>query len=325
MSYIFDYPFYEVNQFSRGSHQISCIVQLDHKEKLKDLQFTEYNKGKTPIFNLPAQIAVAMDCENLEILSQKFIHTIDENIPRGALTHLTDIDLSLTDSTVNLAGFRSHGNMNRGEPGALYGSPKYSQKYQDYLDHIVKKSIRPVDNPVELITDPNSFHRATDLRSGLVTRHPELDKKIQIKKLDYQTTGECISQRSIDPSARNDVIVVNPKTVSFNITSIKIRKYNSPWELVITDHSGNIVKSFSGRGDVPPTISWDWKDANGNLLKPNIYFYYFQWNDSKQKAIQSPHKSFYVKKISRTVYVDLRFSPDLQKDDGSAVEIKFSN
>ena len=95
MNYMFDYPFYEVSQFSNGSHQISCIFQLDHKEKLKELQFTDYNKGKSPIFNLPAQISVAMDCENLEMLSQKIIHSVDNEIPAGALTYLTDIDLSL--------------------------------------------------------------------------------------------------------------------------------------------------------------------------------------------------------------------------------------
>ncbi len=325
MNYMFDYPFYEVNQFSRGSHQISCIIQLDHKEKLKELQFTEYNKGKSPIFNLSAQISAAMDCENLEILTQKIIHSVDQSIPDGALAYLTDIDLSLSDSTINLAGFRSHGNMNKGEPGALYGSPKYSQKYQDYLDHIAKKSVRSVENQVELITDPNSFHRATDLRSSLVARHPDLDKKIQIKTLDFETKGDGISKRSANSATMNDAVVVNPKIVHFNISSIKIRKNNLPWELIITDHSGKIIKSFSGRGDVPPTLSWDWKDANGNLLKPNIYFYYFQWNEKNQKAIQSPHKSFYVNKISRTVSVDLRFAPDLQQDAGSTVEIKFSN
>ena len=325
MNYMFDYPFYEVSQFSNGSHQISCIFQLDHKEKLKELQFTDYNKGKSPIFNLPAQISVAMDCENLEILSQKIIHSVDNEIPAGALTYLTDIDLSLRDSTFGSEGFRNHGNTNKGEPGALYGSPKYSQKYQDYLAHLAKKSNNPVDKSVDLITDPNSFQRATDLRSSLVTRHPELDKTVQIKIHDCDTKGSSISRQSIDPPSTKDVININPKAANFNITSIKIGKYNSPWELVITDHSGNVVKSFSGKGYVPPTISWDWKDTNGNLLKPNIYYYYIQWNDRKQKVTQSPRQIFYVKKTSRTVYVDLRFSPDMKKEDGSIVEIKFSN
>ena len=118
---------------------------------------------------------------------------------------------------------------------------------------------------------------------------------------------------------------ITPKTANFNITSIKIGKYNSPWELVIADHSGNVVKSFSGKGYVPPAISWDWKDTNGNLLKPGIYYYYIQWNDRKLQVSQSARKVFYVKKTSRTVYVDLRFSPDMKKEDGSIVEIKFSN
>ena len=325
LNYSFDYPFYEVNQFSSGSHQISCVAQLDHKIKLKELQFTEYDKGKAPIFDLPAQILVEMDCENPEILSQKVIHTVDNSIPGAALTYLTDIDLSLSDSTVSPESLREHGNRNRSEPGALYGLPKYSPKYQAYLDHLAKKSTPPVKNSVELITDSNSLQRAIDLRSSLVTRHPELDKTIQVKQLDSQTKGANISRHSVVHSPGSDVIEIKPNFVHFNIVSIKIRKNNLPWELIIADHSGNHVKSFSGKGYVPAAISWDWKDAEGNLLSPGIYHYYFQWQEGKQKLTKSPRKSFYVTKISRTVYVDLRFTPDLKGDDGSTVEIKFSN
>lgn len=325
INYMFDYPFYEVNQLSRGCHQITCLVQLDHKVKLKELQFSKYNNGKFPLFDLPAQVTVELDCDNLEIVSRRIVHTVDPKIPPGALAYLTDIDLSLTDTTIHLSDFRTHGNPNRKEPAALYGSPKYSKKYQDYLERLIRQSDRAGNQPVELISDANSLDRANHMRSNLITGKPELEHKIQIKKLDDQVQGMSLATPGAIPATTNDIIEVNPKTAIFRITSIKIKNDNSPWELVITDHSGNLVKSFRGKGELPAAISWDWRDARGNLVAPNLYFYHFQCRDKKETSIQSPHQSFYVKKISRTVYVDLRSSPYLQKDARSIVEIKFSN
>jgi len=323
ISYGFDYPFYEVNQLSHGSHQIGVSYNLDHHDRIKQLQYTHYNQGKFPIFNLPSQFFVEMNCDTLEIMTQKIVRTIDESVPQSALANLTDMELAINDSALSLGQLYEHGMVQQQQLNSFYNSAKYSHKYQQwFVENLFSKRI----DSLKLIASMNSIQRALDLRDSLLTLAPFFKQHIELKQLNGSTISKPMKKQLLERVAKEQNIILQPKSVRFHITSLKINKYQGSWKLVISDYSHREIKTFEGKGNAPESITWDWRDNNGSIIKPDIYYYYFQWKDKNGHDRKSQPKMFSVVKIARTLNIDIRSEPDDNGTSaGSVVEIKLMN
>ena len=322
MSYAFDYPFYEVNQMSRGSHQISFMYDLDHRDRTKDVQFTSYEKGNFPIFNLPSRFFVEIQMAKLEIISQQIVRSIDEEIPLEALKNLTEVELAINDSTLNIEQLYVHGYLPSQNLSSLYLSAKYSPKYETWLaNNFLSRKI----TSLRFIADPNSVQRAEDLRDFIANHTPIKDQPIEIKHTEHAPITKRVETEILNRLAKTQSYSLNPETVSFHISSIKMRKYSGKWKLVISDCSENEVKTFYGKGSVPERVLWDWRDKDGTLIKPDIYYYYFQWENRNRKLRKTQPRMFSVTKISRTLNIDIRSKPENANDQNRVVEIKFAN
>jgi hypothetical protein len=325
MNYIFDYPFYEVNQFSSGSHQISVVYDLDHRDKLKELQFTDFNKGKFPIFNLSPQFFVEMSCNNLEIVHRKIIRSVDDRIPENALGRLTEVELAFGDSSNQFQNFYKHGVVQDENLPGLYNAAKYSKTYIEYLKQFIDNSTLNSSNSIHLITNPNSLSRAMDLRDSLITGYSFLDQQIDIKQSENDPITKGIEPLQLSQSSNTQSYFLNPDSVSFHISSLKMNRYRGFWKLIISDYSGHAVKIFAEKGNVPDIIFWEWRDEEGKFIKPGIYHYFLQWQDKNNQIMRSQPKTFTVTKIARTLEIDIRSKPEYQKDQVSKIEIKLSN
>jgi hypothetical protein len=321
INYAFDYPFYEVNLLSSGSHQIGFIYDLDHRERIKELQFTDYNEGKFPIFNLPSQFFVEMQSDKLEIITRKIHRSIDKVIPKSALKNLTEIELALNDSLLDIQQLYEHGYLRDENLSSLYRSAKYSQKYKEWF---VKNLLSKRIDSVRIIVDSSTLQRATDLRDSLVTLTPFLDRQIEIKQIENCPLTKRIEPLSLQSSTNEQSYTLQPESVSFHISSIKMRKYRGIWKLVIADCSDNLIKTFIGKGHVPESVSWDWCESSGKLIKPDIYYYYLQWEDKNGQLHKTQPKMFSVIKVSRTLNIDIRSQPDSENELGNVVEIKLA-
>ena len=322
LNYVFDYPLYEISQLSNGSHQISIMYDLDHKDKIKELQFSNYDDGNFPIFNLPSQFFVEIETEKLEIISQKINRTVERHIPKGALKNLTEIELAFNDSALCLQNLYDHGYTLNQSLASLSNSPRYSRKYEGWLaNNILSKKI----DSLRLITDPNSLQRASNMRDFLVDNTPFLNQHIELKKIENDILTKNIEPETLQPLTEKQYYTLNPKTVTFQISSIKMHKYRGTWRLIISDCDDNEIKAFVFKGNVPEVISWDWRDNNGILIKPNIYYYYIEWENKNEQWHKTKPKMFTVTKIARTLNIDIRSKPNSIDDQGKIVEIKFAN
>ncbi|UCE04988.1 MAG: type IX secretion system membrane protein PorP/SprF [bacterium] len=322
LNYSFDYPFYEINQLSSGSHQISLMYDLDHRNRIKELQFTRYNKGRFPVFNLPSQFFVKIDTEELKIFTRKIVRSVDKKIPASALKNLTEIEVVLNDSTFNMQQLYEHGCLLSQSLYPSYSSAKYSQRYEQWLaENLLSKQI----DSLRLIADLNSVQRATDLRDFLVAQVPFYDRYIDIKPMENIPLTKRIETQTLHHLTKERCYILKPESVSFHISSIKMRKYRETWKLVICDCSNTEIKTFIGKGRVPEDICWNWRDNDGILIKPDIHYYYFQWKDKAGQLHKTQPKMFSVIKISRTLNIDIRSQPDHKNDPARVVEIKLAN
>lgn len=323
INYIFDYPFYEVNELSDGSHQISFLTEFKHPEKLRELQITRFDKGKVPIFDLVAQFDVDITADHLEIFTERTLHSTDGLIPEPVLKSLAAIEPMSHDSSNGRSQTAPSQNDFPGRRlSRLYSFPKYSAKYHQYLAQAARRGAQPEQASVDFVANFYTRPRAMMLRDSILAGFPALRDFIHIRSDSANLEAYRLPLMTERPQSREATVQLEPATVSFKISSLKMKRYRHEWKLLISDYSGKVIKTFRGTNPVPDEIVWDWRDDDGKLIPPDVYGYQFQWQDSKNNIAHSPRKTFYVKKIARTVHVDLRFQPDQQLEPGSSIGIK---
>ncbi len=319
--YAFDYPLYEINRLSSGSHQISIVYQLSRDEDLLKLTRSPYDKGHFPRFDLEPQFFVTIETDKLEILAQQIQHNIAEDVPSSALKNLNAVELALDDSLVEVSKLYDHGGATYQRVPAWFTAPRYSQKYESWLaDNLLNKRI----GSLRFIPEENAVERAKNLRNFMIDHAPFLADHIQIQPMLRVAPKPAIERDMQRPSSRQNY-QLTPRSVRFNISSIKMRKYQRPWRLEIRDGDHQVVKTFAGETPVPKWLDWDWRDDHGNLIGPDLYSYAIHWQDEDGQWHQSDEKTFYVQKISRKLEIDVRSQPKPAVEPGEIVEIKFVN
>ncbi|MFZ5515775.1 MAG: type IX secretion system membrane protein PorP/SprF [Candidatus Zhuqueibacterota bacterium] len=323
INYVFNYPLYEVSQISSGSHQINFIYELGRRTPLDEFQYTRYDEGKSPIFDLPSQFFVELNDATLEVQSQKILRRIENDVPGNALANLTEMELALNDSISHPQDFFQHGQVE--EPlDRLSGKPKYSTKYDNYLAELADIFSGDGDESIKILTETASRTRAEDLLRDKIYNATKLAATEKVVQLNETEATRKVKPGDVPKSSYASAIELNPEKAVFSVTSLKMRAYRREWRLVILDGDEKEVKNFSGKNDVPETIEWDWRNQNGRLLQPGVYVYRLEWFDNEGKLRQSRAASFSVEKRSRTFYIDVCASPRKIEPEGTHVEIKLT-
>lgn len=69
------------------------------------------------------------------------------------------------------------------------------------------------------------------------------------------------------------------------ISNISVEKNVKQWELVITDATGGVFRTFAGMGNPPRAIEWDGRDSKGNMIDlGKNYSYYLRVVDYENKS-----------------------------------------
>jgi len=323
ISYVFDYPLYEVSQISSGSHQINFIYQLGRKTQLDEFHYTKYNEGQCLRFGQLPHFFVHLNDATLKVQSQKILRRIENEVPGDELANLTEVELALNDTIAHPEDFFQHGLVE--EPlDRLSGKPKYSVKYDNYLAELADIFSGEGAENIKILTETASRTRAEDLLREKIFNATESAAAEKVVQLSGRETTRKVNPRSFPKNSDASVIDLHPKKAVFSISSLKMRAYRQEWRLVILSVDEKEVKSFSGRDNVPETIEWDWTDEHGTLLQPGDYVYRFEWFDNKGKLQQSRAESFSVEKRSRTFYIDVCASPKKFEPEGTQVEIKLT-
>ena len=323
INYAFDYPLYEMSQISSGSHQINFIYELDRNNPLDEFYYTNYNEGKAPIFDLPSQFFVELNEENLEILSQKIVRRIEKKIPGHALANLTEVELALNDTIYDQANFYEHGKVE--EPlSRLPGASKYSTRYHNYLTKLADNISGDRVELFKILTESTSRNRAGQLFDVMKFEEKNLAKMETVVQLGKSKITRKVNPDEIPKNSHSSVLQLNPEKAVFHISSLKMRNYRRDWQLVVMDYYEKEIKSFFGKGNVPETIVWDWRDNEGKLIQPDTYFYRFVWYDKKNKMQHTHTKFFVVQKRSRSLFIDVCAAPKNNDQEGTQVEIKLA-
>ncbi len=102
---------------------------------------------------------------------------------------------------------------------------------------------------------------------------------------------------------------LTPGTVTFAIDVPGRRRLAKEWQLAILSATQQPVRVFSGRGRLPETIEWDWRDADGRLVPPGAYEAVLQVRSAHDKPYSSQTR-FQVLLIRREIKLHFRKPPE---------------
>lgn len=101
---------------------------------------------------------------------------------------------------------------------------------------------------------------------------------------------------------------LTPGSVTFAITVPGRRRIAKEWQLAILSAARQPVRVFVGRGHLPETLEWDWRDADGKLLPAGTYTALLQVRSAHHKPYSSAAQ-FQVVLIRREIKLHFRKPP----------------
>ena len=114
-------------------------------------------------------------------------------------------------------------------------------------------------------------------QKSLVTEKKILPVEIQAQVMDFKTGSLKEATFALKPQARLDI---------------------KSWTLDIADRQGRVVQSYKGNGVPPARITWDGKDASGNVVPAGIFAVYkLRTVDNRNIEVVSTDTLFHVLKV----------------------------
>ena len=312
LNYGYDYPLYDLNEISSGSHQVGIVYDFDYKPGivLDTMDFPEYYNKKDVFF-------VAISSDQLKIINKKIKRTFSEDITKDNINNLNDFEVGKLDSSLNDAKFYNPNYVTSSSPEETESNPKLSDTYKEYLQKI---SDQLQDRGNKKIVVYNLNKEKNNRITANIT--PSVKKQVVVKPLKNRTTIEA--GLSLEQYEKKTTLLF-PEKVNFEILRTRRSNYED-WKLEIKNYWGNIVRIFQGTGTVPVQIEWDWRDIDGELLQPGEYFYTFYWTNSNGNLLKTKESTFSVIKIIRHLNVEITTKPKQEVDlNKSTYKIKLNN
>lgn len=322
LNYSYDYPLTELNQITYGSHQISLIYEVGRIKSLPiptevDKSLFRFDRPKDE-FKVEPQFYVYSAEEKLEILEKRLQREIDPQISLDILSRLTNFEIGYLDSSLveKYTPFKKI--KIQTVPDTMQIREEYSRIYLTALTNL-KNGFDTLKIMQGFIIPPaQSSDRAVLIRNYITKDSPQLKNRITIVKTQLETgidsawVSQKVGYRYIRPEER--LILTSPKATTFYIIPTSMGTYTGRWKLVIESETGIVQKEFTGIGDVPREIGWDWRSEEGKLIEPGFYNYYFTWYDKNGILKSSLKRSVYVKKLQRKINVKITHKhPQLDK------------
>ena len=122
------------------------------------------------------------------------------------------------------------------------------------------------------------------------------------------------------PTVEEKAPQLAPTVVDFRILVPGRRRLVKEWKLTIASTNREPIRQFDGKGDLPATIAWDWRDDLGRIVEPGRYLCTLEVL-SRQDNDYSSAAEFEVSFTQRNVTLKFttRAKPNLQSSKSGAM------
>lgn len=313
LGYTYDYPVSSFHVASYGSHMFNLTYFIDRHPGLptpvKNNDFEIPFRLVENNLELQPRFEVFSSVTSLEIIDKRIYRKIDPQLSDEELSYLVRFEMGALDSSTDGSAqhFSTH------QVGTQYPEVKrrgiFTENYQYTLEKINELMESDSSLTTEIITSKGSSNRAAGLKNYL-TRQAGLQQEQVAVVLPEDKNISVLDkiQRSTLKLFETLTVVTHDSTV-FHIFPIFMDKYERAWKLRIVNSQDKLIKEFSGIGDVPSKIHWDWKKEDMTIIEPQLYYYTFHWIDEKGQSKSSEPRLIDVRKIKRNLTVTVSRKP----------------
>ncbi|MBN1351367.1 type IX secretion system membrane protein PorP/SprF [candidate division KSB1 bacterium] len=322
LGYEYHYPFSDLMGTSFGSYSLCIVYNTDTIMRLpqeirrscKQITFEiPQNKMK-----LQPRFVVYSSVNALEILEKQITRVFDDSLSKDEFTALTNFELGTLDSnTVNSPLYFQTSVIDAYYP-EIKRVGHFTKLYKTALDSISRLIKEDESLKVEIISTKGVTNRAAGLRNYLKKAARVSEDQITVSSPIYKSEIDSLhkNQRIVlrEIADNESLVAINHRRTTFYIVPINTTGFKNKWALTIQNSSGEIVREFSGEGNIPEKITWDWKDRNGHFIQPDLYTYCIKWiGESGQMHVSNP-RIIDVQKIKRHLKIRITKKANFNKD-----------
>ena len=315
VNYQLQYPLNDVGSLGRGTHLIGVSFPFNRSRaipKQRDLPQSDLAYAWPVAEPEPAlQLVVKADNEHVYMKEVEIRYVVDERITDERLSRLSLGDLPNTDAVsgnVTLP-FRDREQV-PSAPTSIEMSRSYSNKYNQFLDQITGWAKEEQERLLTIVAANGNPLRATGIRNR-ITGSSSDPVRVSIQNAEMDSLQQTISDIPLTRAMLEDqqTLIVEPDEVL-----IKVLLSSSPrvaeWRLTVENDQGEIVKTITGNGTLPPIISWNWQNNDRRYVDPGVYSYYLEATNTQGRTVRSNKRLIYVQKVVRKITVRISEIPE---------------
>lgn len=326
LNYIFDYPSNELAGNTTGSHEFAFVLEFDRVLRLPRIepapQFDYPFEASPDYFLTTARALVKAEAEEMHIVSQRLERIIAPDVPTHALAALSVYDLGSLDTTLQaLPAVTPVSAIALTDTSAqLAGS--YSTFYRQTLGQLSRSLMQTPATAATIVANPQAMPRALALKNYL---GKSALSELQVGLPRFASVQDSLRfHRRLGRSAilpQEERVSLSPSAAVFQITSANFYTPPQRWELVVETAAGEPVWRLAGHGRLPNQIVWNWQAKNGKVVAPGFYYYYLSWEGAEGALGKSPQRRLYVRKLQRTVKIEVKRKLEAGAAPADAVEV----
>ncbi len=279
VTYRLDYPLYEVNEFSYGSHQLGLTWNMKYnpnytfniqasKDTVKVVkEFTKIKIGKR---ENRTQIFSNLDYRDLQFPEKRASEEISTTESSGM--SLDDITEGLPHNNHleayrdNFLGIRENMKSNKDITIIIYFPDATTGERARVIKNYLIDSLKFKDDDIKLYRESKK-HQDFNLQES---------KKDSIQNLIQNSDNQFTNSEYIEISSPS-IEKLMPEKLYFHITNVKLRRV-SKWRILITNYLKEPIHEIVGYHNIENLVEWDCFKNDGTLIDVGNYYYQFQYS-----------------------------------------------
>lgn len=320
VNYRYNVPTSDLRGPSNGSHQFAVV----------------YEFGRSPeIPELPPPPSLRMEAERSEVdpaleprlrvsSSHEVVQHVEKrikreiNVPDEVLQDVSQEALGRLDSTITPSSRRTSGQVVSQVPDHVKLADMLSADYDSAFARLDRRLEEGSPSTLDILVDGRDSVQAYGLYNQLRSEGLASD---QVRVLNPEDSRETVSVGNRELPREESMYILNPQQVTVNLLFPYLGDTGGVWTLTVADQSGDVVKTFSGSGEPPHQLDWQWLDDQGEPLDQGMYTFRFQW-DGQDGTYQSNKQTFSVSKTLREVTIEVTRSPKALDEPADALELR---
>jgi len=310
VGYNYELPMSEILGQSGGSHMLSVIFEFDRLPSLPDrvrpptYQLSFQEPSVNP--KIEPRIYALSEINYLRFYEKQIHREIDEDIPDESVRTLSEYDMGTIDNVFREFQYPYQKDRVAPVPEEVEFTTAMSPRYQEMLDQL--GIIPRMRHPVSIVADDDHLMKAFGIHNILRETDTSPDD-IRVGTPRFDTSQDSIKfytrvdRNTIIPY--EDIVILVPDSTIINLYPAYINPTVRHWTMVIENSDFQPIKQFSGTGQIPESIVWDWHNDADMLIEPDVYSYFLRWEDTQGVVRESDRRNIYVQKFLRKITIEV--------------------